>query len=183
MGKRALLVIDMQRYFVTEGGRAYLPLSAHSLPNVMALIEHFRNTDEPIIFTRHAHATDGSDLGLLGTFWEHMPEDGDEEAELDSRIKPIEEEKVITKNRYSAFVGTDLEEYLRKEKIDTVLITGVMTNLCCETTARDAFMRDFNVVFVADATASKNEAMHEATLLNMCYGFGDVVNTIDIIGS
>ncbi|KAG8065336.1 hypothetical protein GUJ93_ZPchr0004g40479 [Zizania palustris] len=83
---------------------------------------------------------------------------------------------VLEKRTYSAFAGTGLEEALRGMGVEEVIVTGVMTNLCCETTARDAFVRGFRVFFSADATATASQDLQEATLVNMAYGFAYIVD-------
>ena len=90
---------------------------------------------------------------------------------------------VIDKNHYSAFFQTDLDAILKSEHIEDVIITGVMTNCCCETTARDAFMRGYLVFFINDATATVNEDLHLATLKNLSFGFACVQNTEDLINN
>ena len=107
--------------------------------------------------------------------------DGTPESEIHDDLKPHPREKVILKHRYSAFYNTDLETILRCLKIEEIVITGVMTNMCCETTARDAYMRDFKVFFPADCTAAVVEEMHVASLLNLSYGFAYVTTTDAII--
>lgn len=88
-----------------------------------------------------------------------------------------DDEVVIEKNTYSGFKGTGLEERLREMGVEEVIVTGVMTNLCCETTARDAFVRGFRVFFSTDATATADQGLHEATLMNMAYGFAYLVDS------
>jgi nicotinamidase-related amidase len=144
-----------------------------------------------VIFTRHAHKKDGSDLGVLGEWWDEMPIDGTPEAELDERVllqgdrrrrtTKRSREYILTKSRYSAFIGTRLEAILKRHKVKEVVITGVMTSICCETTARDAFMRDYMVRFVADATGSPEERMHMATLYNLAYAFADICTTKELL--
>lgn len=93
-------------------------------------------------------------------------------AELDRRP----EDQVVEKSTYSAFQGTRLEEVLKERRVEEVIVTGVMTNLCCETTARDAFIKGFRVFFSADATATADKELHEATLKNLAYGFAYLVD-------
>ncbi len=88
---------------------------------------------------------------------------------------------LITKTQYDAFYKTGLKNLLKRHKIKQVVITGVMTNLCCETTARSAFIQGFEVFFVVDGTATQNELMHKATLLNLSYGFAIPMLSEDII--
>jgi nicotinamidase-related amidase len=81
---------------------------------------------------------------------------------------------VIFKHRYSAFYNTDLETVLRCLHVEDLVITGIMTNMCCESTARDAYFRDYRVFFPADGSGSINEEMHLASLLNLAFGFAQV---------
>jgi nicotinamidase-related amidase len=78
---------------------------------------------------------------------------------------------VVDKHRYSSFYNTDLETVLRCMKIEDLIITGVMTGMCCESTARNAYYRDYRVFFPADSTGRINEEMHLASLLNLSFGF------------
>ena len=89
------------------------------------------------------------------------------------------DDAIVDKTPYSAFFGTDLEDKLRLEGVEDLIMCGVMTNLCCETTARDAFVRDYRVFFVADATAASNDDLHVASLKNLAYGFAYIVTTED----
>ena len=84
---------------------------------------------------------------------------------------------VIEKSQYDAFMGTSLEHDLEESGIAQLVITGVMTHLCCESTARAAFMRGFNVFFTIDGTATYNRKFHEASLLNLAHGFAFPVLT------
>jgi nicotinamidase-related amidase len=178
--KSALLVIDMQNFFVHPRSRAFEPIDPGVLHNVKHLIESFRKAGRPVIYTRHVHKADGSDAGILGWWWDSMVIEGTWGSEIHKDIKPLPTEKVVTKHRYSAFYNTDLEITLRCLKIEDIVITGVMTNFCCESTARDAFCRDFRVFFVADANGTAHEAMHVGTLLNLAYGFAYVTTTDNI---
>jgi len=176
-----LLVIDMQRYFVDPAGAAYLPSSQAILGNVVHLIETFRNSHRPVIYTRHVHHPAKLDAGILEEWWGDMIIEGTQDSEIAEELAPLESEKVVVKHRYSAFYDTDLQTVLRVLKIHDLAICGVMTNLCCESTARDAFFRDYRIFFLADGTATASEEMHLASLLNLAYGFACVTTTEDIL--
>ena len=90
---------------------------------------------------------------------------------------------VIEKTQYDAFYKTDLEADLREKDVRQIVISGVMTHLCCETTARSAFMRGFDVFFLVDGTATYNEDFHRATLRNLSHGFANLVLYDEIIPS
>jgi ureidoacrylate peracid hydrolase len=90
---------------------------------------------------------------------------------------------VVTKHRYSGFVGTDLDLILRSHHTRSVIMTGEATNVCVETTARDAFMHDYFVAFVSDCTAATVKAAHEATLYTIGKHFGKVLTASEVIGA
>lgn len=96
-------------------------------------------------------------------------------------IAPLSHEKIVYKHRYSAFYNTDLETILRCLKIEDLVVSGIMTNMCCESTARDAYYRDYRIFFLADGTGSINEEMHLASLLNLAFGFAFVTTAQDIV--
>lgn len=163
----ALLVIDMQEYFRT--------IASPILPNVVRLVEWCRKQHIPVIFTRHAHQDPAQDGGMLARWWDELIIEGTKAAQILSEVLPLPEEKVIPKKRYSAFFNTDLHHYLQLHNIRQLMIAGIMTNLCCETTARDAFMHDYEVYFLSDGRATSHLEYHEATLLNLGYGFAHIV--------
>ena len=172
-----LLVIDCQNFFVSEPK----PKGAPILPRIQTLIDAFRDAARPVIFTRHMHKADGSDLGLIGKWWSENIIENTPESEIRPALDVRPGDIVIRKNVYSAFQGTNLEEILRAFNITDIVIAGVMTNLCCETTARDAFCRNFRVFFPADATGTSSEDLHLATLMNIGFGFGPVLRTRDVV--
>jgi bifunctional isochorismate lyase/aryl carrier protein len=179
--RSALLVIDMQRYFLDKSSRAYLPDSSDILDNVASLIKMYRAKSLPIIYTRHAH-TKNEMPGAMERWWKELIRDTDEMSKIVPELRPRSTETVLRKNRYSAFVGTDLEERLRAMDVTSVVIAGVMTHLCCESTARDAFMRDLDVFFVIDGTASQSEDLHVSSLKTLTDGFAIPVTTKEVIG-
>lgn len=181
--KSALLVIDMQKFFLNPESPTFTCGGIAILSNVKRLISAFRNSGRPVIFTKHIHNPNKSDVGIMEWWWEGMCLEGSPESEIINDIAPLENEKIILKHRYSAFYNTDLETVLRCLKIEDIVISGIMTNMCCESTARDAYYRDYRVFFTADATGSINEEMHLASLLNLSFGFAYVSSTETIITS
>jgi isochorismate hydrolase len=114
-------------------------------------------------------------------WWKDVLYEDDRLSEISPALAPEQGEYVLRKSQYSAFGGTDLESTLRSLGIERILITGVMTHLCCETTARDAFMRDFDVFFVIDGTASKSEELHTSSLRTLADGFVIPVTTEEVL--
>ena len=179
--RTALLVIDMQRFFLDPSSPTFTCGGLAVLPNVKRLIEAFRGAGLPVIFTKHVHHPSGMDAGIMGWWWDGMCLEGTEESEIHDEIVPLDGEKVVTKHRYSSFYDTDLETVLRCQRIEDVVICGIMTNMCCESTARGAYYRDYRVFFLADGTGSINEEMHMASLLNLAFGFANVTTVDDMI--
>jgi ureidoacrylate peracid hydrolase len=134
-----------------------------------------------VIYTRHVHHPGLLDAGIMGWWWEGMCLEGTPESEVHPELAPQPGEKEILKHRYSAFYNTDLETILRVMKVEDLVITGIMTNMCCESTARDAYFRDYRVFFLADATGSITEEMHLASLLNLAFGFAWVTSVDTIL--
>ena len=170
--KAALLVIDMQCYFNS--------IAQPIVDNVISLIECFRANKGKILFTRHGHRDPKTDGGMMARWWGDLISYGSEEWELIDELHVQAGDTIIDKKRYSAFFDTELDDLLRNAGIEDLVITGVLTNCCCETTARDAFMRDYRVFFMADATAAPTEELHLATLKNLAYGFAYIVNTKEL---
>lgn len=164
----ALLVIDMQRYFCDKDSSFFVPMSDILAKQLKRLVDAFRASDRPVIFTRHIDSDDENNLMLR--WWS---EKISEENPMSKVVDILDAGKGVTviKSQYDGFLNTDLEKILRSKGVRQVVICGVLTNLCCETTARSAFMRGFEVYFVEDGTATFSKEMHEAALLNLSYGF------------
>ena len=159
----ALLVIDMVRYFADPAGRCFLPAAPAVRPRIAALSAAWRKGGGPVVFTRHAHRGPG-DMGMLGRFFSDWIRDGAPESEIVPDLAPAPGETVLRKTTYDAFLGTDLEDRLRAAGCEQVLVTGVLTHMCCETTARAAFCRGFEVYVATDAMADASEERHVASL-------------------
>ena len=169
----ALLVIDMQNYF----HQIIKPV----LKKLSKVIQSCRLKEIPIIFTQHGHTDPPSDGGILGEWWGEIILHGTNDWKFLSDIKIEPKDIVLPKKRYSAFFETELDLILRSKGIQNLIISGVMTNLCCETTARDAFMRDYRVFFLIDGTATGKEEHHLATLKNLGYGFAYLMTCEELI--
>ena len=176
----ALLVIDMQTFFLSPDSHAFLPAAQAVIPNVRKLAQAFRVADRPVIFTRHA-LRDDEDPGIMGEWWADVIRDGDPISEIEPSLNPMSSEAIIRKTRYNAFFETELDEILRKRQVKKIVITGVMTHLCCETTAREAFTRDYEVYFVVDGTATQDEEFHISSIRNLAHGFATPVSTAYIL--
>ena len=179
--KTALLVTDMQIFFLDPQSPTFTCGGLAILPRLKKLIAVFREKGLPVIYTQHVHHPDHLDSGIMGWWWEGMCIEGSPESRVHPEIAPNPGEKVIQKHRYSAFYNTDLETVLRVLKVEDLVISGVMTNMCCESSARDAYYRDYRVFFLADGTGSINEEMHLASLMNLALGFAHVTTVQQVI--
>jgi bifunctional isochorismate lyase / aryl carrier protein len=175
--KSALLVIDMQRHFCDPASRFYVPQSDILAGKLHSLAELFDRSGRPVIFTRHIDSSQPDNLMLR--WWSEKIRIDDPASQI---VDVFDAEKSVTviKNQYDGFLHTDLERILRQKDVRQVVVCGVLTNLCCETTARSAFMRGFEVYFVKDGTATFSPEMHDAALLNLAYGFAVVTTLSDV---
>ena len=168
-----LLVIDMQNYF----RRIIQPV----LGNILRVIQSCRQGNVAVVFTQHGHAKQASDGGALGEWWGELIIDGTEDWKFIPEMTIDAKDKVVSKKRYSSFFETDLDTTLQSRGIKDLIISGVMTNLCCETTARDAFMRDYRVFFLIDGTATGRSELHLATLKNLGFGFAYLLTCDELV--
>ena len=178
--KSALMIIDMQQYFCNLHSHAYFKDSIKIIPKIFQLITIYRQQSLPIVFTRYALLRTESP-GAMGRWWDDVLYDNDVSSKIIDQFHPLPNEHVIRKTQYSAFYKTNLEKILKTLKVMNILITGVLTHLCCETTARDAFMRNYDVFFISDATASDKKVFHEASLCNLSDGFATIVTTKEVL--
>jgi ureidoacrylate peracid hydrolase len=186
----ALLVVDVQNDFVSSKGSAAqrgedVNSAQAMVPRLVRLIEEARRVSLPVIYikTTHGEWTDTpswiyrkSQQSALNTCRE-----GSWGAEFYDGISPLSQERVVIKHRYSAFINTDLNTVLKAKGIESVLVTGVATNVCVETTARDAYMFDYYVTMVEDCSAAYDPKMHETTLENIRRHFGLVASSAEIV--
>ena len=171
--KTALIVIEMQETFRSDMGL----MSDKQIDNVKSLISFANDNKMPIIFVRHNDSSENSQNMI--NWWGDKLEKGSSGWEIIPEFDTSNYE-VIDKSQYSAFYDTNLDKILQEKLINNVIICGLMTNCCCETAARDAFMRGYNVIFVNDATATINADLHLSAIKNISFGFGSVINTQDI---
>ena len=184
----AVLVIDMQNDFCCDDGvhghrGSDLRWVQAVVEPTERLLEEARRRSVPVIFVRthHDRWSDRESTYLrdsrVGILHHVQPNAWGSEF---YRLRPREDEYVLTKRRYSAFFGTELEILLRNLGTRTLILAGVATNVCVETTARDACMRDFDVVVVRECVAAYSEAAHDAALANIDRHFGRLVTVDDV---
>jgi len=187
----ALIVVDVQNDFCHSKGvfskyrEANLDQVQQAVKNISTLIRKCRECEIPIIFIQTIHSpwTNSPSWGkrLEGSGEKMRICPPNEFGSQFFTVEPQENDCIVTKHRYSAFVGTDLNLILRSKGIENILVTGVATNVCVETTARDGYNRDYNVVFVEDCCGAYDEEEHAATLNNIRKFFGTVVTSGSLI--
>jgi ureidoacrylate peracid hydrolase len=190
--RTALVIIDMQELFCAPGAPAEVPGSRDIVEPINRLTDELRGFGVPVIWVLHANSQSRgrSDWEL---FFNYIVADEVREKTLESLAPGRQQvwsgltvdaaDTKIVKNRYSALIAgsSGLERLLRSLDIDTVLIAGTKTNICCEATARDAMMLDFKVVMVSDCCAALSDDEHRAALENMIQQFGDVMTGDEVV--
>lgn len=176
--KSALLILDMQKYFLDESSHAYIPSSKAIIPGIKELQNAYLKKRLLVVQTRHLNTT--SDAGSMQRWWKDLIT---EDNPLSKVVDELFDERipVVHKTQYDAFWKTDLQQRLNKAGVKQVVVTGVMTHLCCETTARSAFMKGFDVFFTVDGTATYNKMFHLSTLINLSHGFAVPVTVKEIL--
>ncbi len=207
--RTALIVVDYQNYssnpdvglvkmlaeqFPEIAGYYKPRLAEIAIPNTRRLIEAFRAAEREVIYTRHgALLPDGRDMilrrqrrdidAMEATDRPHLWSRGSFEHDIIEPLAPLAGELVIDKNASSAFNGSAIDQLLRNMGVDTLIVTGMATDMCVETTSRDAADRGYNVVLVEDATATFVEEHHQAALSSLARVYGQVWDTQGVISA
>lgn len=184
-GKAALIVIDLQNDFIDCGAPIECANVKKALQNCKVMIAKAREVGIPVIFTQEFHR-DPEVFGYLDFGRECDGTDpvhtvlGTKGFELSEELLPLApNDYVLLKPRYSCFIGTDLDLILRSHKIDTLIITGVCTNICVHYTFIDAHQKDYFVRVVEECVAGTSDSAHEAALTQMNYLQGQCVQSLD----
>lgn len=190
----ALVVVDMQNDFVRDGAPLEVPTARTTIPVIADLVDRFRREGLPIVYTRFVS---DSEPGLMWLWspqcrpdtkccWPgHMRSYADAEGPLDcadviEELSPRDEDMVIDKRGYGAFHGTGFSARLRYLSVTSLVITGTVTQICVEETAREAFHHGFRTTMVSDAVSSYAPDLHAATLKNFSMKFGWVADAKDV---
>lgn len=200
----ALLIIDMQNDFLDSEGYfgATQKWPVESFKDVTQTIVRLKKTIDRTsiksIYTATGYSPDGSDAytarhSLLPRMF--IESDGKPRkhgavairdtwgSEIIESLKPNSSDYLVRKRRFNAFYQTELEHVLRCWNIKTLLVTGVITEVCVESTVREAFIRDFDVIIVSDGVGSWDQSRHEASLNNMSFAYSIVRKADEIIAS
>lgn len=186
-GRTALLVVDMQNSFVQEGGgHAWVPAAAQTCPAINRLARALRDAGGLVVWVLNTFTQES--LRSWSHFHEALsrPEgvalrsramaEGSPGHALYADLEPAPGDLQVRKTRYSAFIegSSDLHAQLQQRRVDTVLVAGTATHVCCEATARDAMMLNYRTVMLSDGCSAFTPQEHEASLSNFLFNFGDV---------
>jgi ureidoacrylate peracid hydrolase len=190
----AHIIVDLQNGFMDFGQVAEVPMARSIVPNVNRISAALRAAGGIVVFVQHT--ADAEAIRTWSVFFEHFyaPEyrerfveaftPGNPGHALWSELDVAEQDTVILKRRFSAFVpgSSDLHARLQERGIDTLIISGTQSHICCEATARDAMMMNYKVFFVTDACAALTDEEHGGTLSAMAHTFCDVRDTQSMMG-
>jgi ureidoacrylate peracid hydrolase len=192
--RTALLAIDLQNYFLKPGAQGETPSARAIVPVVNELAAGLRSRGGHVVWIRNGTAGTRQSWSTFHEClmtperqqrrYKDMDADGDGfEFWYALDIRP--EDGKIEKKRFSAFIqgSSPLLDYLHGRNLDTVLIGGTATNVCCESTARDAMMLNFKTVMVSDALAARSDELHAASLTAFYSNFGDVQTAAEVLES
>jgi len=165
--KTALIVVDMLNDFVT--GVLKCERASRIIPNIQRLLDFARKKGVPVIYANDTHL-----LGVDKEFeiWPPHAVVGTKGAEVIDELKPVQGDYIIQKRRYSAFYGTDLDLLLRELYVDTLILVGLVTNVCIQHTAADAFFRGYQIIVPEDCVETLTEEAQKSGIeyLKMIYG-------------
>ena len=189
--KTALVVVDMQNCFCAAGAAGEVPLAKELVPNINLLARETRAAGGVVAWVQSALYKKEDWPVFLDTLVkpevaDHFVSDlmpGGEGHKLWPSLEPETNDLFVTKNRFSAFLPSacNLPQVLRERSIDTVLITGTLTNVCSESSARDAAMSDFKTIMISDGNATRTDEDHLATLRTFIAVFGDVRTSAETV--
>tara|TARA_B100000686_G_C16645407_1_gene892498 strand:- start:536 stop:1153 length:618 start_codon:yes stop_codon:yes gene_type:complete len=188
--KMALINVDMQNCFI-ENSHMAAPGGLALLDRINKLIVFCRAAGVLIVHTAHVIRPDGSNIGIMEEILPsenmNMIRKGTLTSKLHKRLNVKKDDILLEKPRFGAFHGTDLEMILRGKGINTIIVSGICTNICCETTAREANVRDFRVFFLTDGTATfgienlSADEVHHATCATLGFAFAELSTVENMI--
>ncbi|MEW6363181.1 MAG: cysteine hydrolase [Acidobacteriota bacterium] len=179
--RTCVLIVDPQRCFFERRFRASLPAAPAIVPNLRRFVIEARSAGARVILTRHAERPREAPR-TMAAFWKGTIADGTIESGIIPALADLDF-PVVRKWTYDAFHGTSLDARLRRARVEWIVIAGVMTDLCCETTARSAFVRGYSPIVLADATATTTEDLHVSALRTMAHGFAEIRTTSDTLAA
>ncbi|WP_108124085.1 isochorismatase family protein [Saccharospirillum mangrovi] len=193
--RTALIIVDMQRVFCEPDGALYVPSTDAVVAPIQALADACRAQSMPVIYLRHVLRGDGRDSGRMRDLYPDvdsvLARDNPQVNIIDA-LTPKAGDVVVDKLFYSGFHNTDLDTVLRAHDVDTLIVCGTVTNVCCDTTIRDAVHREYKVIVVSDANAAmpypdlgfgavSAAEVQKVALTTFAYEFGEVTASADLL--
>jgi ureidoacrylate peracid hydrolase len=191
--RTALLVVDLQNGFMAPGQPAEMPVARAIVPNVNRLAEAAREAGSTVIWLKHTFDQETAQTwsiwrtSFISSDWGRRMQEaftpGNFGHEIYAGLNRTSTDTVVLKRRFSALVqgSSGLDQILRQKGIDTLIIVGTATNVCCESTLRDGMMMNYKCIMVADANATRTDEEHNATLATVAVIFGDVRTTEEVV--
>jgi nicotinamidase-related amidase len=193
--RTAIIVVDMQGVFCDPDGAVYIPDATRVVQPILQILDTGRKARIPVIYLRHVVRGDGSDTGRMRDIYPGVDAILDRNlpsVQIIDALKPHAGDIIVDKLFFSGFHNTDLDTILRARDVDTIIITGTVTNVCCESTVRDAVHREYKVIVVSDACAAQPypdmgwgaltaDQVQRVTLTVIAHEFGEVTTTQDLI--
>jgi ureidoacrylate peracid hydrolase len=192
--RTAHIVVDLQNGFMAPGAVAEIGTAREIVPNVNRVSDAVREAGGLVVYIQNT--IDDRTIESWSTYFNHFcsPErrarmiatftEGAEGHAIWPGLEVLPRDLKVQKYRFGAFApgASDLHAILRARAIDTLIVTGTASQVCCESTARDAMMLNYKVFFIADGNATYNDEEHNATLSAMAHTFCDVVDTETMVG-
>ncbi len=191
--RTALVVVDLQNGFMAPGQPAEMPVARAIVPNVNRLADAAREAGGTVIWLKHTYDQETAQTwsiwrtSFISSDWGRRMEEaftpGNFGHEIYAALKMAPDDMVVFKRRFSALVqgSSGLDQILRQKGIDTLVIVGTATNVCCESTLRDGMMMNYKCIMVSDANATRTDEEHNATLATVAVIFGDGRTTDDLV--
>ena len=191
--RTAHIVVDLQNGFMAEGAVAEVPVAREIVPNVNRVSRALRAAGGLVVYIQNtidqAALTDWSNNFTYFSSPERRARmtaaftPGAEGHQIWPGLEVLPQDLTVLKRRFGAFVpgSSELHAILQQRAIDTLIVTGTVTNVCCESTARDAMMMNYKVVFVSDGNAAFTDEEHNATLSSLAILFADVMSTEEVV--
>ena len=194
LARTAHIVVDLQNGFMEPGAPVEVPIAREIVPNVNLISAAMRAQGGRNVFLRMT--VDAASHVSWSNWFTHLQSRESGAAlthafarnahywQLWPTLEVREGDELVDKVRFGAFVpgASQLHEILQRHGIDTLIISGTLSNCCCESTARDAMQMNYKIIFVSDANAALSDAAHNATSENMAFLFGDVMSTAELLG-
>ncbi len=183
--RSVLLIVDMEYGFLDSKSPLFVNLGFEIVANIKKILNIYREKKLPIIFVKREHRKSGIDIDKtrveIFKKSKGLILENDKSSEIIDDLKPLKDEIIVIKRRWSSFFGTELDILLRRLNINNLIVTGIQTPNCIRATVYDALSLDYNVIVISDATASKSEEIQKNNLFDIENLGVDVLTTNELI--